>query len=142
MPEIYFQLAWIVSMTGEKCDPRQQRLADEEFAPRFYQHWIDGSGKPVTDKEKREWLAAPYSKQLRRATSGFQYQDVRIRHDSWSQLENYYPKSQWTSMIKKVGEAAFDQVLGEMPQHEWTEKVIPNCRLEAISAVVVIGSEG
>lgn len=139
-PKIFFHCCWIISDCEPGVHPRDQRLADERHVPRFACHWLDGGGRVVTDDKFRGILAAPYSKKGSTTTANSQYRDVNIGHSTWSQIEAYFPQSEWGQLVRQIGEESRATIVQAAKQEQRSDVSGLEIYLEAISVVILIGS--
>ncbi len=139
-PEAYFELTWFMDSCSEGSGRREQRLADERMAPKIYTHWVNDKGEPVEQPWLLELLVAQYSTSKSRSKQGVHYQDVRIRHDTWQSLEEYFPKAEWPTLVRRVTDASREAAAIAVGQKTPTEVSPIYFHPEAISAVILLGT--
>jgi hypothetical protein len=110
--------------------------------PTPFSQWLDEEGEPVVVPWKLDLLASQYSTSRSRSKEGVNYQDVRIRHDTWASLEEYFPRSNWPMLVGRVVESSMVAAMEAGRQRAPLEGMTIYCHPEAISAVVLLGAAG
>ena len=139
-PELYFYVFWSSSAREQGCHPQQRRRADERSPPATHSYWLDAGGRKVEDESLRALLDARYSKKPCKSANGVVYQDININSTVWSELEEHFPAKEWAPLVKRLGDAALQIQLDENRGASGYGSIERVFSLEAISAVVIIGS--
>lgn len=137
-PSLFFRCTWIVDGCESHFSAYERRLADEEFRPRVLEAWLDEAGEVVKDAETMRFLQLPYSAQKIRTGQRRLYKDMRIRHDTWGDLEDYFPLSKWLQVIGGIRKKSLNVTMDEAiasPKLEFEGTV---SRLESVSAVILV----
>ena len=94
-PTPFLGITLLVSLADGSERPEIIRQLDEEFKPRIVNLWVDGRGSVVHDDHLIALLQKPYEKNS--SLNG--YQDINIRSERWSDLEEYFPWRLWPQLI-------------------------------------------
>jgi hypothetical protein len=109
-------------------------------SPRVFRHWLDAKGEPVEQGWVLDLLSAPYRKEKGRTAQDVTYQDVRLRHDMWSTLEEYFPKDEWARMVRGVHDASLMAARSNVSSYSAETDGEIVAHLEAVSAVILLRS--
>jgi ATP-dependent helicase HepA len=138
-PRMFFKCTWIVDGCGTSRLPHERRLADESFRPRVLDAWIDESGEVLKNEQIQAILGLPYSSRKTRINGQAAYQDIRIRHETWGDLEDHYPLSAWPNLIDRIRETTSNITTNGALGVSLSEFAGTVSRLESISAVILLG---
>lgn len=137
-PKAYFHFHWLLS--GVTCDGthREQRIADESFAPQILDHWIDQSSKLVTNELVLTLLNANYHKDTEETLcNGVTYQDVNLRADMWSALEDEFSAETWPSLVDSMTECSSNYI----DEYLTDSGMTVNKKLESITVIFLVDME-
>ncbi len=137
-PKAYFNFHWLVSGLTGNVTHREQRVADEVFAPKVLDHWVDQAGKLVTNELVLTLLNADYKKDNEQTLSnGLAYQDINLRTERWSILEVEFPAENWPSLVNNMAKCSLDYV----DEYLIESDITVNKKLESITVIFLVDME-
>ena len=139
-PQIFFSLSWIVDGCPNGSARRDQRLADERLKPMFVSHWLAETGDVVEASWLMDLLASQFSTSQARSKEGVNYKDVRIRHDTWASLEEFFPKANWADMVARISAQSRDLAVATAAQGSSIFGGTVYGHPQSISTVILLGN--